>query len=65
MYCSKINSILFFTFKIFMFSDFTWKKNLLQEMAGRGGWHPPVPPFPTALLSDGLEFKGDKSSSIK
>ena len=48
---NTLKSHMFFTRKSFMFSDFTWKKNiLLQEMVrgAEGGWRP-LPPFPTAL----------------
>ena len=51
MSCSinKLKSQMFFTCKNFMFSDFTWKKNiLLQEMVGGGGegtGAPPAHPF--------------------
>ena len=40
---------MFFTWKNCMFSDFTWKKNLLQEMVGGGvvaGTPPPWLHFP-------------------
>ena len=44
---NTLKSHMFFTRKSFMFSDFTWKKNiLLQEMVRgtEGGWRP-LPPF--------------------
>ena len=44
---NTLKSHMFFTRKSFMFSDFTWKKNiLLQEMVrgAEGGWRP-LPPF--------------------
>ena len=56
MSCSmnKLKSHILFIFKNFMFSEFTWKKNLLQEMVGEGGLIPhdlPSPIFYVPVLS--------------
>ena len=44
---NTLKSRMFFTCKNFMFSDFTWKKNILLQEMVRGaerGWRP-LPPF--------------------